>query len=56
MQVDIEARQLHIRLEQEAPALRVLVQHIQKVVTLQVGPLVNGFLGMGCNHEYIFSP
>ena len=42
--MNVKPCQLHIRLEEEAPALWILVQHVQQVVTLQVSPQVNRFL------------
>lgn len=44
LHVNVKPCQLHIRLEEEAPALWILVQHVQQVVTLQVSPQVNRFL------------
>ena len=51
--MNLQPGQLDVRLEQEAPPLRVLVQLVQQVVAVHVTPLLQGLL---CVQMQTFEP
>ena len=50
IEMNLQSGQLDVRLEQEAPPLRVLVQLVQQVVAVHVTPLLQGLLWYRCKH------